>query len=86
VDDESIWHENETALRVFSASLGQWRMADAGPVGLDMPAVMLIAKEAIGVRRRSERRALWWPLQVMEAAAVDWFARRARQAQRAARA
>lgn len=71
-DGASVWEENEPALRLFVACMTQWRMGPAGPVGLDYAVVPLMARQVAGIRRR-ELRGLWWQIQVMEDAALEWF-------------
>jgi hypothetical protein len=62
------------AVRLFSACLTQWRMGAMLPVGLDYPAVLATAHK---LRLRCTRRDMQ-ALQVMEGAALDWWAERAK--------
>lgn len=60
-------------MRLFTCCLTQWRMGPAGPIGLDYAVVPSVARNIAGIRRR-ELRGLWWQLQEMEGAALEWFA------------
>lgn len=69
-----VWPENMAAVRLFSASLTQWRMGAVLPVGLDYPAVLAVARK-LGLRcTRRDMQAL----QVMEGAALDLWAEQAK--------
>lgn len=59
-------------MRLFIGCITQWRMGSAGPIGLDYAVVPLVAREISGIRPR-QLRGLWWQLQVMEGAALQWF-------------
>lgn len=69
-----VWPEDMAAVRVFSAAITQWRMGPMLPVGLDYPAVFAIAQR-LGLRCAAREVQA---LQVMEAAALEWFAERAK--------
>ena len=71
-DGTQVWLENEPAVRLYIACITQWRMGPAGPIGLDYAVVPLVAREVAGIRPRA-LRGLWWQLQVMEGAALQWF-------------
>lgn len=63
------------AVRLFDAGITQWRMGPMLPVGLDYPAVFAIAQR----RRLRCRPADVAALQVMETAALEWFAEQAKK-------
>lgn len=66
--DDGIWPENETAVAVFAAMGTQWRVGNAGPIGLDyaaLPAVLRLT----GVPR-AEWADAFECVRVMEAEAL----------------
>jgi hypothetical protein len=67
-DEDELWPENESAVRLFRAMLSQWRVGFAGPTGLDYAAVPVVAC-ALRLRGRALQSA-FAGMQVMEAEAL----------------
>ena len=77
--EPELWAEHVPAVRLFEAMCTQWRVAPmGGRIGLDYSALQAVERR-LGLSRRKARRA-FEHLQVMEAAALEWYA--ARQSRR----
>lgn len=77
-EDVEVWPEHQHPLAIFSAVLTQWRMGPGGPIGLDYG--VLDARLARRLRLTEQALdAAFSDLQVMEAAALEWFAEAAKR-------
>lgn len=73
-----LWAKHANAVHIFSALSTQWLMGPGGPVGLNYAALPVVLRLA-GLRCGA---ADFQRLQVMERAALAWFAERAEQARK----
>ncbi|QOR55721.1 MAG: hypothetical protein YHS30scaffold667_17 [Phage 65_10] len=76
-DEQVLWADNRWAVLLFQGMLTQWRMGPRGPVGLDYGGPLDRVERQVRLPRR-ERRAAFDGLQVMEMAALNYFAELAR--------
>ena len=71
-----LWAEHLPALRLFQALRTQWVVGMNGPVGLNY-AVLPVVERRLRMRPRQAREA-FAHLQVLEVAALEWFAQQAK--------
>lgn len=79
-EDESsteLWPDTQDAFALFSGMLTQWRMGASGPIGMDYGAMPIVERRMGLSPERAE--AAFPDLQVMEAAALEWFAEAAKR-------